>query len=341
MKKILSLMVTCIAVVLIPIQTFSSPTFYKDKTIRLIVGFSPGGGFDTYARFFARHMSKHIPGHPKFVVQNMPGAGSLTATNHLYNVAKPNGLNIGHINGGLAFNQIMGKAGVKFDFRKFEYIGVPVKGVNVCLLSKRIGIKSAKEWMASKMRVKLGSSALGTYGTNNLRILQKALDFPIHLVLGYSGYGPVRLAVLSGELDGLCVGWESAKMTWRREIEAGDVNILMQCGAEPLPDLPKVPLMINFAKTDEARKLVQVGMHDAGAIIRPFLLPPGTPNERVQILRKAFHKTLNDKEFLADAEKVKLSLDPLTGEEIEKVISGIFKLEPLLVEKLEQILYHD
>src|SRR5919109_2273244 len=172
--------------------------FYRGKSVRIVVGFSAGGGFDTYARAIARHMAKHIPGSPSIVVENMTGAGSLIAANHVYKVAKPDGLTIGHFIGGLIMQQVMGGSGIEFDARKFELIGVPVKENVVCALRKESGITSMETWMAAKTPVKLGGTAPGSTTDDVAKVLKEAVRLPIQLVSGYKGTADIRLAADSG-----------------------------------------------------------------------------------------------------------------------------------------------
>lgn len=312
--------------------------FYKSKTIRIVVGFPAGGGFDTYSRVIARHIGKHIPGNPTIIVENMAGAGSLITANHLYKVAKPDGLTVGNFIGGLIMQQLLGGQGIEFDARKFEWVGVPVKDNVVCALTKASGITNIDQWMASKVPVKMGGSAPGSTTDDVVKVLKAALALPAQLVTGYKGTADIRLAADSGEIAGGCWAWESIKVTWRKGLDSGEVNVVLQNVPKPHPDLPKVPLAINLAKTDEARKLIRVGIHDASAITRPYMLPPGTPKERVQLLRKAFQETLKDREFLDEAKKSKIDVDPVTGKEVERIIDGLFKLELSLVAKLKEIL---
>ena len=312
--------------------------FYKGKTIRIVVGFSPGGGFDTYSRTIARYMGKHIPGDPTIIVDNMAGAGSLIAANHTYKVAKPDGLTIGHFIGGLFQQQLLGRPGIEFDARKFEYIGVPVEESTACALTKASGITSMEAWLASKKPVKLGGTAPGAVAEDIPRILKATLGLPIQLVSGYKGTSDVRVAAESGELAGGCWAWESIRTTWRAGIESGDVVVVLQAMPKPHPDIPNVPLAISFAKTEEARQLIQAGVHDLSAVNRPYALPPGTPAERVQLLRKAFMDTLQSPDFLAEAKKSKMDITPTAGEEVERIINRLFQLDPALVAKLKEIL---
>lgn len=310
--------------------------FYKGKTIRLIVGASAGGGYDTYSRLIARHVGKHIPGNPAIVVENMAGAGFLISANYIYKVAKPDGLTIGNFIGGLFMQQLLGTSpGIEFDARKFEYIGVPAQDGYVMGLSRATGITSMEKWMASKTPVKLGGVGPGA-GTDDIpKVLMTTLGLPIQLVTGYKGTADVRLAFNSGEIQGACNTWDSFKATWRQEVDRGDVVIVLQNVGKPYPDLSKVPLAIDFAKTDEARKLIQIGVNNFGTTARAYVLPPGTPKERVLLLRKAFVNTLKDPELLAEAEKARLDINPVEGAELERMIHDLFKLEPSLVTKLK------
>jgi tripartite-type tricarboxylate transporter receptor subunit TctC len=273
-------------------------------------------------------MGKHVPGNPTIIVENMPGAGSLISANHLYRVAKPDGLTVAKFNGSLMLGQVLGQAGVEFDARKFEFIGAAVKEDVACALTKASGITSAEKWMASGTPVKLGGVAPGASPDNTARILKAALGLPVQLVSGYKGTAEIRLAADGGEVAGACWSWESMRATWRNALQAGDVVPVLQVTARSFPDLPNVPLAINLAKTDSS------------AFARPFVLPPGTPKERVQILRKAFQETLRDIGFLAEAEKAKLTLDPVTGEELEKMVAELFTLDAALLAKLKVILYN-
>jgi len=319
-------------------NAFAQEAFYKGKTMRIVVGFGAGGGFDTYSRALARHLGQHIPGNPTVIVENMTGAGSMIAANHVYKVAKPDGLTLGHFIGGLFMQQLQGRAGIEFDARKFEYVGVPVKDNPVCVFSKASGITSMEKWMTSKAVVKLGGTAPGSNTDDIPKILKVALGLPIQLVSGYKGTADIRLAIESGELAGGCWGWDSIRATWRKGIESGEAVVVLQTLPQPHPELPKIPLAIGFARTDEARQLIQAGIHDMSAIIRPYVLAPGTPKERVQILRKAFQDTLKDPAFQEEAKKSKLDIDPLTGEETERIVAGLFKLDPALVAKLSEAL---
>ena len=319
-------------------STHAQESFYKGKTIRLIVGLAPGGGYDLYSRVIARHMGKHISGNPTIVVENMQGAGSVIAANYMYKGAKPDGTTIGHILGGLFLQQLLENPAIEFDGRKFEYIGVPAQDHFLIGLSKATGITSFENWIASKKLVKLGGVAPGGATDDLPKVLEATLGLPIKVVTGYKGTGPVRLAFDSGEVDGVCNAWESFKSTWRKQLESGEVVIVLQATLKAHPELPNVPVAFDYAKNEETKKLMQVVTRVHGPSVRPYFLPPGTPKDRVLILRKAFMDTMKDPEFLADAKKAKLDLNPGDGAGLERNVKEIFDLDPPLVSKLKEIL---
>jgi tripartite-type tricarboxylate transporter receptor subunit TctC len=312
--------------------------FFKNKTVRIIVGFAAGGGFDIYSRAIARHMGSHIPGNPSIIVENMTGAASLVAANHLYKAAKPDGLTIGNIHGNQILNQALGNPGMEFDARRFEWIGVPVKDNGACALTKASGITSLDRWMAAKTPVKLGGGGPGDTTTTNAKILKAALKLPIQLVMGYKGTSDMRLAAESGELAGACFQWESIKTTWRKGLDSGEVMVVIQTNPKRHPELAQIPNAVDETKSEEARQLIQAGIHDPAAMTRPYALPPGTPKERVQLLRKAFLETLKDPRFVAEAKKSNLEVDPVSGEELERLVNGVFGLDATLLAKLKEVL---
>jgi tripartite-type tricarboxylate transporter receptor subunit TctC len=312
--------------------------FYKGKTVRLIVGASAGGGYDTYSRTIARHMGKHIPGNPVLVVENMPGAGFLISANYMYRVAKPDGLTIGHFIGGLFLQQLLGKPGIEFDALKFGYIGVPGQDNYAIGVSKNTGITSIDQWLANKTIVKLGGVGAGSATDDIPKVLAVAIGLPMQLVSGYKGTADVRLAFASGEVTGVCNSWESFKATWRKELDSGEINIVLQTVAKPHPDLGKIPLSITYAKTAEGQKLINALVHSVGPTARPYVLPPGTPKDRTQILQKAFMDTMKDPEFLADAAKAKLDINPLDGVDLERSVREVFNLDKSLIPRAKEIM---
>jgi tripartite-type tricarboxylate transporter receptor subunit TctC len=319
-------------------HVLAQANFFEGKTIRFIVGFSAGGGYDTYTRLIARHMGKHIPGNPVFVVDNMAGAGSMISANYVYKAAKPDGLTIGHFIGGLFLQQLLGKPGIEFDSLKFEYIGVPAQDHFILGVAKSTGISDPEKWIASKQIVKFGGVATGS-GTDDFpNILKATINLPIQMVSGYKGTADVRLAFNSGEVAGLSNSWESTKSTWKQELESGNLVPVLQTDSKPHPELTKVPLAISFAKTEEARRLIETVARVHGASVRPYVAPPGTPKDRIQLLRKAFVDTMKDPALLAEAKKANLDINPDDGAELEQNVRNIFKLDQGLIAKLKEIL---
>lgn len=312
--------------------------FYGGKTMRVVVGYAPGGGYDFYARLVARYMGKYIPGNPALIVENMPGAGSLASANYIDKLAKPDGLTLGHFSGSLFPLQAMGQKEVTFNAARFEYVGGVAKVEIACGFSKAGGIDSVEKWLAEKTPPRMPATAPGTGGHDTSRLLHATLGLPMQLVLGYKSTGEMRLAMERGEVHGICNGWETFRSLWKKSIESGDMIMVLQALPKPHADLPKVPLAISYAKTEEARRLIQLGAHDVSSIARPFVLPPGTPKDRVQTIRKAFMATMGDPGFLADAEMANLDISPLPGEELEKTVHGILKTPPALLAKLKHII---
>jgi tripartite-type tricarboxylate transporter receptor subunit TctC len=326
------------AVIVLIAASSRADDFYKGKTIRVIVGGSAGGGFDIYTRAMARHMGKHIPGNPLMVVENMTGAGTLIAAKYLYGSAKPDGLSFGIFNGALILSGALGNKSVDFDMRELEYLGVPVQDSTVCALRKESGVANMDQWLASKAPIKLGGLSPGNSTSDVARILMAALNLPVQLVEGYKGTNEIRLAADAGELHGACWAWETLKVAWSNAIPAGEVNIVLQVTAKKIPDLPNVPMALDLAKTEESRQLLKAGAIDPAAIVRVYVTTPRVPKDRLQILRNAFARTLADPEFIAEAKRATLDINPLSGDEVKRIVDDLFKLTPAMRGKLAGIL---
>ncbi len=339
MRRSLVVVVAVACLALLASADFASAQFYNGKTVRVTVGFSAGGGFDLWARLVARHLGKQIPGNPTVIVENVTGAGGLIQTNQLFKATKPDGLTIGHINGGLILGQVLGQPGYDFEPQKFIYIGAANKENAVFIFGKKSGITSAEKWQTSPVPVKIGGLVPGNFVDNMDRVMKDVLGFPSHIVTGYKGTADVLIAADSGELAGGPPSWDGVKVSRKSALDAGDMIAVLQCVAKPLKELPNVPKMIDFAKTEEQKKFVQIIVHYANDYSRPFAVPPGTPNDRVEILRKAFQDTMNDKEFLAEIDKMKLTLDPTSAEELTAAVLNSAKLDQATKAKLKDILF--
>jgi tripartite-type tricarboxylate transporter receptor subunit TctC len=316
----------------------SADEFYKGKTVTFVVGFSAGGGFDAYTRLIARHFGKHLPGNPTVVVENKTGAGSLIAANYIYNQAPHDGTVIGNWTGTLVMQQELGNKAAKFDGRKFGWLGAPTPDSFVCALSKASGVKTLDDWFKSKRPIKIGGTAPGDNTDDVARLTQAALGFPMKLVEGYKGTSKIRLAAESGEIDGGCWAWESIKVTWAKALQSGEVNVVLQTANKARADLKDVAVAAKYAKTDEARALLDIvnGAYSKGS--RPYTVPPGVPQDRLQLLQKAFMETLRDPDLLKEAKKSQLEIDPVDGATVAKLMAGIYELSPALKAKLTKIL---
>jgi tripartite-type tricarboxylate transporter receptor subunit TctC len=311
--------------------------FYKDKTVRFIVGYSAGGSFDLYTRVIARHFSRHLPGNPTTVVENMTGAGGIIAANHLYNVAKPDGLTVGARAAPLVLQQIMGNDAVKFDGRKFGYLGVPSPYDTVCTFNDKSCTATVNDWFAAKRPIKISSIGPGTSTSDIPKLLKAALNLPLDVLDGYKGGADARLAVESGEVDGYCGSWQTVETVWRSAYESGKIRAVLQASLEPYAKYKDVPLAINYAKSDLARQLVTVADSAHGAQF-PYTVPPGLPKDRLELLQKAFVDTLNDPELLAEAKKSKLDIEVIDGPTITKKLGQLYELQPAVIAKLKEVL---
>jgi len=298
--------------------------FYKGKTIRFVVGYSPGGGYDTYTRAAARHIGKYIPGNPTPIVQNRSGGGSLIAANYMYKRAKPDGLTIGVWNSALVLMQALGDRSVRFKADKMGWIGAPVVGLPACYIGAFTGLKTFKDIRNSGKRIKMGSTRAGT--TNDVpKILNKTLGTNFDVISGYAGTSTVRIAVQKREVDGVCFGWESARVTARAMLDAeGDDKLIpfLIHGKSDDPEVKNIPQITDVIKGKDnlATFYSWVRQYE---FQRPLSVPPGTPKDRINILRKAYAATLKDPQFLAEAKKSKLIINYVSGEKIDKYVADI------------------
>lgn len=328
------------ALALAPLSTAraqSPADFYKGKQVDLLVGYSVGGGYDVYARMIARHLGKHIPGNPNVVPKNMEGAGSLRLANWLYNVAPKDGTAIGTIGRGTGFDPLLGHRQAQFDGNKFTWIGSANDEVSVCVSWNKPGNVAKFEELYTK-QLTVGGTGAAADTDQFPRILNNVLGTKMKIVTGYPGGNDVNLALERGEVDGRC-GWswssvESTRGTWVRDKK---IHILIQLALHKHVDLPDVPLIIDQAKTEEQRQILQL-IFARQALGRPYLAPPGVPPGRVAALRKAFMDTMTDKEFLAEAEKAQLEITPVAGDAVQKLVNDVYQTPPAIAQRAAEAL---
>jgi tripartite-type tricarboxylate transporter receptor subunit TctC len=310
--------------------------FYKDKTIHFVVGAPADGGYDTYTRAVARHLGKYIPGNPSMVVDNMDGAGSLIAANYVYNKAERDGLTIGVWISGQIIRQALGDRGPKFDGRKFGWIGAPSKGSPTCAIMAYTGMKTWDEVLHSKRPIRMGGVRAGTAYDDAPTILNNVAGTKFEVITGYKGTSPIRIALQSREVEGACLGWESMRVSDRSMLDAkGDDKLIPFITHKRVedPEVKDLPLFTEVIKGKD--NLATYNTWAASyEFQRPFSLPPGAPPERLQTLRKAFSETLRDRDFLAEAKKMKLDIEPVSGEDIDGFVKQIYSMSDKVKQNL-------
>ncbi len=309
--------------------------FYKGKMIRFVLGFSPGGGYDTYTRAIARHFSKHVPGNPTIIVENRTGAGSMIAANYVYKKAKPDGLTVGIWSSDLVLRQALGQKGIQFDPKKVNWIGTPTKDTPICGVMGFTGLKTFDDVLKRKKPLRVGSTGSGT--TDGLpRNLNKTLGKTFEIITGYRGTSTIRLALQRRELEGICFTWESMRVTARSMLDAeGDDKLIpfiihRRWNDPEVRDLPIVTEVIKGKDNLDTYK-AWVSVYE---FFRPFSTSPGVPNDRLEILRKAFKATLEDPVFMAEMKKSRLPVAYVSPEEINNHVNRIFSMPSKVKENL-------
>jgi tripartite-type tricarboxylate transporter receptor subunit TctC len=311
--------------------------FYKGKTVELYIGYSVGGGYDLYARVLARHLGKHIPGNPTILPKNMEGGGSLRLANWMYRVAPKDGTVIATIGRGTGFDPLLGQQGAQFDATKFVWIGSAANEVSVCVAWNTSGITKFSDLQSKELTV--GGTGASADTDQFPRILNGVLGTKMRIVSGYPGGNDVVLAMERGEVAGRCGwSWSSVKATHHAWLDEKKMVVLAQLALHKHRDLPDVPLIMDLAKTDEQRQILKL-IFARQVMGRPYLAPPGTPADRVEILRKAFMDTMADKEFLADAEKAQLEIAPVDGAELQTLVNEVYATPRDIVKKAVAILH--
>ncbi len=313
--------------------------FYKDKTIRFIVGQAAGGGYDTYTRTIARYIGKYIPGGPTTVVDNMTGAGSLVAANYIFNNAKPDGLAIANWNSALVFNQAMGDKNVKFDARRFGWLGAPSKSVPVCLIMGFSGPKTMDEIVKSGKPLRMGGTGPGSHSIDMPLMLNKMVGAKFNVVSGYQGTAQIKIALQRREVDGHCTNWDSVLATQKDMIDSkGDERLIpfILHARVPEAEAKGVTLVGEAIKDDNHMRAYRAYMAQM-EYSRPLTIAPNTPKERLEILRRAFKAVLADNDFLIQANRLKLDINYVSGEESEKWVSEVLSLPTKMKDELKYL----
>jgi tripartite-type tricarboxylate transporter receptor subunit TctC len=317
--------------------------FYKGKTIRIIVGSTAGGFYDRWGRLFAKYMGKYIPGQPEIVVQNMPGAGSVIAANHVYNVGKPDGLTLAMPLNGVYIDQFVGRKEVQFDMRKFRFIGSPVTESIIFYMRADAPYKSIVDVIKAKEPPKCGGSGTASSDFILSKVLEETVGAKFNTVLGYAGGTEIDLAVEKNEV--VCrahsmsahFGREPFDTWHKKDFDRHIVQTSRKKDARASDAPTLYELFDQYKVSENSRRLAQV-LLAAGDFGRPMMVTPGTPADRVKILRDAYMKTLNDPGALDEAKKGRMDVDPAMGEELEKLVKEIFDSPPEVVQRVKKIL---
>ena len=311
--------------------------FYRGKTVNMIVGYSAGGGYDIYARSVARYMGNHLPGQPKVVVTNMPGAGSLVSVNHLYNIAPKDGTAIATFGRGLPMEPLIGSAKVQFDATKLTWIGSVSSELSVCAVTQKSKVTTFDD--ALTIEAAVGGEGSGSDPDTYASLVRNLFGAKMKLVTGYPGGNDMTLAIERGELDGRCGwSWGSIKAT-RPDWVSGPnkLRILLQMTLERSHEMPDVPTVLEKAKTPADKEVVKL-IVSRQTVARPFAAPPGIPEDRKIALRRAFDDTMIDKDFVAEAKTLSLEVEPVSGAEVDKLIAELYRASPDVVARAKAVI---
>lgn len=300
----------------------------------MVVASGAGGGYDTYARALARYLPKYIPGQPAIVPKNVPGAGGLIAANTLYNATAPDGLTFAALTNGAAMDPLFGESAARFDARKFNWIGSIGKLENICITRKASGITRIEQARTREITV----AASGATGNSAImpKIINRFLHTRFKVIGGYTEGSGVTLALERGEVDGVCgMSYSTLKTTHPDWFRDARVNVILQIGLNPLKDLQGVPSAIDLVSGHDKEVLELILIRQEMG--RPFAMPPGVPADRVAVLRRAFDAALQDKAFAADAQKLSLEIDPLTGEQIEALLAKAYSAPKAVIAEAAEL----
>ena len=315
----------------------SAQDFFAGKTITLSTHSTAGAGYDTYLRLLARHMGKHIPGRPSFVVINQPGAGGLLAANHAARAAPQDGTFLTIVSQGLLVIEAVGGRGLQTSLGAFKWLGNFSQSNNVTVTWAASNVKTLQDAMTRDVTV--GATGAGSATVVGPTLYNSLLGTRFRIIQGYSGSGQINLAMQRGELDGHANStWASIKSTLTNEFREGKLNVLIQTGLRKEPNLSAVPLLSDLVAGDGRKEAVARFLSLAVSVARPLAAPPGVPDERVTLLRRAFEAALKDPEFLAEGRKLNADIDPMSGEETQAAVAGILRTPKSVITQVQAAL---
>jgi tripartite-type tricarboxylate transporter receptor subunit TctC len=312
----------------------SVEAFYRGKTINFIIGYPAAGANDNYARTVARHIGKHIPGNPNVVPRNMPGAGSLIAANHVFNMAPKDGTVLGLLAATVPLEEALGTSNVKFKSAQFNWIGRMSSSINVTIMNATSPVKTIQD--AFEKTAVLGATGRGATPTVYPSVLNNVVGTKFKIVMGYEGSIACMLAMERGEVDGHSTSWDGVKSAREDWLKDKKVNVLVQYGLKRHPDLPDVPTSVELGRTSEEVQILRV-VANATEVGKMTLTAPGVPADRVEALRRAFDATIKDPEYIAEMNTQRLEITALRGEELQKLVEEVGSVSPAILEKVKAI----
>jgi tripartite-type tricarboxylate transporter receptor subunit TctC len=305
--------------------------FYKGRTVSIVIGYSVGGGYDTYGRLLSRYLGEHIPGRPNVVPQNMPGAGSLKAANYIYGVAPKDGSAIATFGRTIPVAPLLAATGAAFDGTKFTWLGSISKDTSLCVTSTKSGIKTWDDFLAKAST--LGGEGAGADPDVFAHLYKNVFGAKAKLVAGYPGTNDVALAMERGEIDGFCgLSWSTLKSRHPDWLNKQSINIIVQAGLKKEPELPAVPFAIDLTRNQEQLQIVKLVLVSQ-EMARPFAAPPGLPSDRGVALIAAFDETMRDRNFLAEAKTQALDVDPVSSKEIDTLLAEVYATPKSVTDK--------
>jgi tripartite-type tricarboxylate transporter receptor subunit TctC len=317
----------------------SDPGFYKGKTVTLVVSSSAGGGYDIMGRTIAKYLGRHIPGNPRVVVSNMPGAGGIVAMNYFYRSAPKDGTFLGAMQNNTPFEPLLGTKEAQYDPTKFNWLGSPSAEVGLIAVWRTAPVNSIAD--LKKREITVGSSGANSTPSFYARLINETLGTKMKIVVGYPGQNEVYFAMERGEVDGFPSLFyntlNATRPNWRRE---KNIKLILQYGLEKEPAIPDVPSALDLAANAEDRQLLQAGLAEV-TLGRPYLMPPSVPPERVAIMRKALADTFKDPAFVADSKRMSLGVNtPKSGEQIQQLIADTYRTPPKTIDRLRKLSLH-
>jgi tripartite-type tricarboxylate transporter receptor subunit TctC len=331
MRRIEWLLLAVLSTAFTPGPAAAQSILPAGKTVQMIIGFGPGGGYDLWGRTVARHLGRHLPGNPSIVAQNMPGAGSYVAANHIYNAAPKDGTVLGIIARDVALGPLTGAVGVRFDATKLSWIGSPTKEINVCIAYHTAAVKNVRDLFHKELI--LGDTGPGTGTRSYPKALNELLGMKFRLVGGFQSSADVFLAMERGEVEGFCESLDSIKNRRPDWIANKTVAVLFYSASESNSALQDIPSILDLARDDEQKRTLEF-LYAGQGIGRPFVAPPDLSPERLRMLRDAFAATMKDPAFIAEAHTRNLELDPIDGEDLANIVRKIYATPSAIVEKV-------